>query len=280
MSLKIGVLDSGIGGLSVLNALYMHLSECNYIYVADQAYLPYGIQPPELIIERIFKICDFLSNSCDIIVIACNTATALAIDMIRPHFSLPIIGIEPAIKPACLATQTGHIAICATQNMLESPRLNNLIARYGEQKTLYKIPCASWVTFVEAGLSDLKPQQTDAILQDIQRKFKDILNKIDQIILGCTHFPFLVPYIQQVIPAHIHLIDPAHAIALRVESFLNDKAILATKKDYLNSQQNKSFIPSTTIECYSSSDPLYLAQQVSQLNVSFYDHCSFKLFNV
>ena len=275
MSLKIGVLDSGIGGLSVLNALYMHLPECNYVYVADQAYLPYGTQPPELIVERIFKICSYLSDICDIIVIACNTATALAIDAIRPHFSLPIIGIEPAIKPACLATQTGHIAICATQNMLDSPRLNDLIARYGQQKTLYKIPCSSWVTFVEAGLSNLKPQQTDAILQDIQGKFEDILNKIDQIILGCTHFPFLVPYIQQVIPAHIHLIDPAHAIALRVASFLNDKDILATKKAYSNNQHNEPFIPPTTIECYSSSDPLHLARQIAQLNVSFYNRCIF-----
>lgn len=268
----IGVFDSGIGGISVLNALVKCLPNNNYLYIADQAYLPYGTKSNQIIVERVLSICKFLAKQCDVIVIACNTATALAIDLVRPQINIPIIGIEPAIKPAALATKTGYIALCATQNMLESARLDALIAKYGAQQTFYKIPCPSWVSFVESGLFRYDLNNDDDhinnikknIKNDIQDKFIGIIDQIDQIILGCTHFPFLRNLIEESLDLEqrkINLIDPAMAIAARVST------CLSTLKASTNSTKIAK------VDFYSTQDESALAAQIAHLKLEYPYHC-------
>jgi glutamate racemase len=207
----IGVFDSGLGGLSVLGALAEICPAADLIYAADTAHVPYGNKTSEQIRTRVLAMGQALVNEgCTTLVVACNTATAEAIEALRAaHPNIPVVGVEPGIKPAALNTQTGKIAVLATVATAKSQRLAQLIARHAPHKTVHIIPCHGWATEVEA-LNLNSP----AIIQDIEQHLLPLIDQgVDQVVLGCTHYDFLTPTLNQLIGDQAQLVGVADAVA-------------------------------------------------------------------
>jgi len=206
----IGVFDSGVGGLSVLRHIREMLPNERLIYVADSGHVPYGDKSPEYIQQRSLTLARFLiEQGADAIVIACNTATAAAVATLRKQFSLPIIGMEPAVKPAVAATRSGVVGVLATVGTLESARFSALLERYGEEVEIITQGCPGLVEQVEQGALD--SAQTREL---ITRYTAPLLARgADTLILGCTHYPFLAPLIREVVGANITLVDTGSAVA-------------------------------------------------------------------
>lgn len=210
--LRIGLIDSGIGGFSILNAFLTSPAsiDAEFLYIADSGHLPYGLKSDAYIHDRMRALTAFLvAQKIDALVIACNTATAVSAKKLREEFpNIILIGTEPAIKPAALATKTGHIAVAATQSTLNSERLNGLIARFAENSTVHKIIGTSWVDLVES--QKITTTSNLSVLAETLQVFNEF--PIDQLVLGCTHFPFLTPALDQLLPSHVTIIDPASSI--------------------------------------------------------------------
>lgn len=224
MRYHIGLIDSGIGGFSILQAFLKSSYFADYSYIADSAYLPYGLKSAEEIHSRMMQLSKYLiQEKCvDALVIACNTATAISAEKLRAQFpQSPIIGIEPAIKSAALATHSKHIAVAATAATLNSDRLQHLISRYASHLTVHKIVGTDWVTLVESG--DLQTPKAESILRRSLSPFQQY--PIDQLVLGCTHFPFLTSALKNILPPHITLIDPAPAIVRETFKRLRKKQL-------------------------------------------------------
>ena len=210
----IGVFDSGVGGLSVLHHIRLTLPDARLIYVADSAHVPYGEKPASYIEQRSRTLTRFLSSQgAQAIVIACNTATAAAAASLRAQFSLPIIGMEPAVKPAVAVSKSGVVGVLATTGTLESARFAALLERYGEEVEIVTQSCPGLVEQVEQG--DLNGPRTREL---VARYTAPLLARgADTLILGCTHYPFLAPLIHVVVGADIALIDTGAAVAKQVQ---------------------------------------------------------------
>lgn len=231
----IGVFDSGVGGLSVLNQLKQHLPNESFIYLADSGYTPYGQQSKEILTARCQAIADFfIQQQVKMIVIACNTATAVMAEWLRDTLDLPIIGLEPAIKPACQVTKSRAIGVFATQNTLNSRRYQQLLAQYATTIKVLQSPCLGFVEQVENG--DLNSLKTHRL---IKKNLVPMLEEsIDILVLGCTHYPFLLPAIQQVSRQFsnkpLTIIDTAKAVSkqakvvLQAHHLLNDSQLPAS----------------------------------------------------
>jgi len=210
--IKVGLIDSGIGGFSILNAFLAAppLNRTQFIYIADSGHLPYGVKSDAYIHERMERLtAELLSRKIDALVIACNTATAVSAEKLREKYpDLIIIGIEPAIKLAATATKSGHIAVAATLSTLHSERLKSLKERFAKAQTLHKIIGSEWVDLVEKQKLTLADNQK--ILEETLKPLFQY--PIDQLVLGCTHFPFLMPALEALLPKEITIIDPANAI--------------------------------------------------------------------
>lgn len=207
----IGVFDSGLGGLSVLGALADTCPAADLIYAADTAHVPYGNKTPEQIRARVLAMGQALvQQGCTTLVVACNTATAEAIDALRAaHPNIPIVGVEPGIKPAAINTQSGQIAVLATAATAKSQRLAQLIARHAPDKVVHVIPCHGWATEVEA-LNLNAP----AIIQEIECDLLPLIRQgVDQVVLGCTHYDFLAPTLSHLINGKAQLVGVAGAVA-------------------------------------------------------------------
>lgn len=226
MASTIGMFDSGIGGLSVLRHIRQLLPDARLIYVADSAHVPYGNKSTAYIEQRASRLSQFLTEQgADAIVIACNTATAAAATHLRLQFNLPIIGMEPAIKPAVAATECGVVGVLATTGTLESARFAALLDRYAGEVKIVTQACPGLVEQVEHGY--LHNDKTRALLAQY---IAPLLNQgADTIILGCTHYPFLVPLIRDVIGENITLIDTGVAVARQLRRRLSSVAAPATK---------------------------------------------------
>ena len=213
----IGVFDSGVGGLSVLHHIRQHLPRERLIYAADSAHVPYGDKPASYIEQRSLALTRFLvEQGAAAIVIACNTATAAAITTLRSHFALPIIGMEPAIKPAVAATRSGVVGVLATIGTLDSARFAALLERYAGGVKIVTQGCPGLVEQVEQG--DLYGVQTRLL---IERYTAPLLAcGADTIILGCTHYPFLAPLIRETVGANITLVDTGEAVARQLQRHL------------------------------------------------------------
>jgi glutamate racemase len=209
---KIGVFDSGVGGLCVLRELRTALPNEDLIYVADSRFVPYGSKPPDVILGRSSAIVEFLvkRRSASAVVVACNTATTHAVDGLRRQFaSLPIVGMEPAIKPAARATRTRVVGILATGATLAGERVVNLIERNADGIEVITQPCPGLVEQVELG--DLSGPRT---LELLERYTTPLLERgADSIVLGCTHYNFLQDTLRQVVGPSIALFDSAAAVA-------------------------------------------------------------------
>lgn len=206
----IGVFDSGVGGLSVLRHIRQALPDERLIYVADSGHVPYGDKPASYIEERSIALARFLiEQGADAIVIACNTATAAAAATLRGRFSLPIVAMEPAVKPAVAATRSGVVGVLATIGTLESARFAALLEKYAGDVEIVTQGCPGLVEQIERG--DLDGPATRAL---VERYTAPLLARgADTLILGCTHYPFLAPLIREVAGADIALVDTGAAVA-------------------------------------------------------------------
>ncbi len=213
----IGVFDSGVGGLSVLQHIRHVLPDARLIYVADSAHVPYGDKSAHYIEQRSLSLTRFLiSQGSDAIVIACNTATAAAAAALRREFAIPVIGMEPAVKPAVAATKTGVVGVLATIGTLESARFAALLERYAGEVKIATQGCPGLVEQVELG--DLHGIRTREL---IERYTTPLLERgADTLILGCTHYPFLAPLIREIAGDNVALIDTGEAVARHLKKRL------------------------------------------------------------
>ena len=220
----IGVFDSGVGGLSVLQAIRRALPGEHLLYVADSAHAPYGDKSQQFIEARSIALSEFLvSQNVKAIVVACNTATGAAVTTLRSTFAVPIIAMEPAVKPATANTQSGVIGVLATSRTLASDNFVRLFARYGSDVEILGQACPGLVEQVEAG--DLSGDKTRLLLE---RYVLPLLEqKADTIVLGCTHYPFLTPLIQEIAGSGVAVIDSAAAVARQLQRRLEVACLLA-----------------------------------------------------
>lgn len=220
----IGVFDSGVGGISVLKHIHALLPHESLLYVADSKYAPYGNRAPAEIIARCFEIADFLiAKNAKALVVACNTATAAAIEAMRAKYDLPIIGMEPAVKSAAAATRNGIIGVLATVGTLKSAQFAALLENYGRNVEVVTQACIGLVECIERG--ELHSQST---LELVQHYCQPLLEEgADTIVLGCTHYPFVRPLIEQVVGADVALIDTGAAVAKHLQKRLLALNLLA-----------------------------------------------------
>ena len=222
----IGVFDSGVGGLSVLGEIRALLPQESLLYVADSAHVPYGEKSPEFICERSQRIAEFLlAQGAKALVLACNTATAAAISQLRERYpQLPIIGMEPAVKPAAAATQSGVVGVLATTGTLKSAKFAALLDRFASDVRVITQPCPGLVELIEAG--ELNSDVTRTLLQGFVQPL--LAEGCDTLILGCTHYPFIKSLLRQLLPASVSLIDTGAAVARQLQRVLAEQQLLAT----------------------------------------------------
>lgn len=211
----IGIFDSGIGGLSVWRELRRLLPDVPITYLADQQFCPYGEKSDAAIQERSRQITSHLlyEHHCQLVIVACNTATAAAIDDLRSHFpTTPIIGMEPAVKPAALRTQTGNVGLLATAGTLRGRLFRETRERFASHITLHTQIGHGLVELVETGKAD--SPEAEVILKHYLKPM--LAANIDHLVLGCTHYPFLEPVLQKLMPASVRILNPADAVARQV----------------------------------------------------------------
>ncbi len=215
----IGVFDSGIGGTSIWSAIHTLLPNESTIYLADSLNAPYGQKSKAEIIALSIKNTDYLiAMGCKIIVVACNTATTNAIQELRAKYSIPFIGIEPAIKPAVTHSKTQIIGILATQGTLNSALFNKTTEKYQETKIIEQVG-HGLVQLIEEGKIN-SPEMTQ-LLQEYLTPM--IAANIDYLVLGCSHYPYLIPQIKKILPSNIHIIDSGEAVAKQTLNVLKEK---------------------------------------------------------
>lgn len=219
----IGIFDSGVGGLSVWKELIKLIPNADYLYIADSGNCPYGPKPKEEVIERCKAICNYLiAQKADIIVIACNTATAGAVSTLRKLYTLPIVGMEPAVKPAALNTKTGVIGILATRGTFKGSLYQNTRNIYAYNKKVIEQAGDGLVELVEAGRTD-----TEEALTLLSQYITPMLaQNADQLVLGCTHYPFLIDTIRKIVGKRMKIVNPAPAVAQRAVHILKNMNLL------------------------------------------------------
>lgn len=222
----IGIMDSGVGGLSVFKEIRKALPKGRYIYFADNANCPYGEKTPEFIRERLRSITDFfLGRGAEAMVLACNTATAAAIETLRSEYPIPFVGMEPAVKPAALGTRTGVIGVLATAGTLKGSKYLNTKGHFEGDVRIAERVGKGFVELVENGeLSGPRAEKT------VRSSLTPLLREgADRIVLGCTHYPFLLDTLRKVAAEEgypdVQFIDPAPAVARRLADVLAEKGI-------------------------------------------------------
>lgn len=223
----IGIFDSGIGGLSVFREIRKVLPEQSYVYYSDNAHCPYGEKTREYIIDRARTITRFLlEKGCEIIVVACNTATAAAIATLREEFPVKFIGMEPAIKPAAQATKTGVVGVLATAGTLRATKYIDTRARWAQNVRIVEHIGQGFVELVEKGLTTGPEAEST-----VRTSLIPLLDAgADMIVLGCTHYPFLSETISKVASEayperEIKIIDPAPAVARHLIEVMTEEGI-------------------------------------------------------
>lgn len=266
-SRPIGIFDSGVGGLSVLKELIKELPNESFIYFADSANYPYGSKHPDKIIELSSSITNFLiAENCKVIVVACNTATAAAIDWLRENYQVPFVGMEPAVKPAALNSKTKCIGVLATAGTFKGRLYIETSHRYASDVNVCYQVGEGLVELVETG--DFNSRDAENLLLKYVKPMLDC--NIDQLVLGCTHYPFFKPLLAKILPSNIDVIDPSPAVAKQVSRVLLS-----------NSLSNQSSKNDPFFNFYSSSNAEILKGLVNKIeeeiglklqNQSFFDN--------
>lgn len=220
----IGVFDSGVGGLSVLRAIRQELPAESILYLADQGHVPYGPRPLEEVRSFAEGITRFLlERGSKLIVVACNAASAAALHKLRQQFpQVTFVGMEPAVKPAAEHTRTGRVGVLATPATFQGLLYASVVERFAQGVVLYQDTCPGLVAQIEAG--ELDTPRTRAILEKALQPMLD--QGIDTVVLGCTHYPFVIPLIQSIAGPLIRVIDPAPAIARQTRRMLELRRLL------------------------------------------------------
>lgn len=224
MSTKpIGIFDSGIGGTSIFKEIHALLPHENCIYLADSKNAPYGNKSKTKILELSIKNTELLLNkNCKLIVVACNTATTNAIQQLRSTYDVPFIGIEPAIKPAALNTQTRAVGILATKGTLSSELFHKTADLYSNGIKVIEQVGEGIVPLIEAGETD-----SDAMKALLETYISPMLQAdIDYLVLGCTHYPYLIPQLLTLLPKHVKIIDSGLAVAKQTKAILEQNNLL------------------------------------------------------
>ncbi len=209
----IGIFDSGLGGLSVLRAVRSLLPNHDLLYLADSAYCPYGTRPQAEVQARSLACGRWLvERGAAVVVIACNTATSAAADLLRANLPVPVVGMEPGLKPAITATRSGQVAVLATNGTLRGERFARLMERFAGGAQVVTVACPDLVDYVEAG--DLTDPQARAAVERYLTPLR--AQGVDTIVLGCTHFPFLLPLIADIAGPETVIIDTGYAVAAQV----------------------------------------------------------------
>jgi glutamate racemase len=234
MSDMIGVFDSGVGGLSVLVEIRRLLPSADLLYFADQGRAPYGVRSLEEVAALAGDVtCWLLERDADVITIACNTASAAALHQLRArHPGVPFVGMEPAVKPAALGTTSGIIGVLATAATFQGELFASVVQRHASGARVLTRACPAWVELVEKGKID-GPETRTQVEDCLTRLLAD---GADTLVLGCTHFSFLVPVIEDIVGPGVAVVDPAPAVARQVERVAgnlegNGRLILATSGD-------------------------------------------------
>lgn len=272
--IKIGVFDSGEGGLSVLKEITRLLPEAEYVYYSDNAHCPYGEKSPEYIQDRARAITErLLKEGADVIVVACNTATAAAISVLRSEYSdassqevrgrvqkltggrhdhICFIGMEPAVKPAALGTRTGVVGVLATAGTLKGSKYLKTKESVDDQVNVFEHVGRGFVELVEEG------RLSGSEAEDVVKASLGPLLSVgaDIIVLGCTHYPFLLPVLQKVAGPDIRFIDPAPAVARQLVHVLERDGMLSAGEASSALARNASAVPSSPhVKLLSSGDP-------------------------
>lgn len=272
--IKIGVFDSGEGGLSVLKEITRLLPEAEYVYYSDNAHCPYGEKSPEYIQDRACAITErLLREGADVIVVACNTATAAAISVLRSEYSdassqevrdrvqkltggrhdhICFIGMEPAVKPAALGTRTGVVGVLATAGTLKGSKYLKTKESVDDQVNVFEHVGRGFVELVEEGR--LSGSEAEDV---VKASLVPLLSAgADIIVLGCTHYPFLLPVLQKVAGPDIRFIDPAPAVARQLVHVLERDGMLSAGEASSALARNASAVPSSPhVKLLSSGDP-------------------------
>lgn len=247
MKTPIGIFDSGVGGISIWQEIHTLLPHEDTIYLADSKNAPYGPKGREQIIELSIKNTEYLLNkNCKVIVVACNTATTNAIKILRQKFDVPFIGIEPAIKPAALQTQTKAIGILATKGTLSSELFHKTTNLYNTNIKVIERVGEGIVPLIEKGEIN-SPEMKELLELYINPMLEE---NIDYLVLGCTHYPYLIPLLHDILPKHVKVIDSGAAVAKQTKAILKENSLL--------------HISSTPSECkfYSNADNVAVIQLI------------------
>jgi len=222
MNHPIGIFDSGIGGTSIWREINTLLSTEDTIYLADSKNAPYGIKSQEEILQLSIKNTQLLLNKgCKLIVVACNTATTNAIDYLRKNYKVPFIGIEPAIKPAALQSKSKKVGILATKGTLSSTLFHSTSENHAVGIQIFEQEGTGLVPLIEAGKASSK--ETEELLITYLKPMLD--EGIDHLVLGCTHYPYLIPVLKKLLPDHIKIIDSGEAVAKQTKSILEKNTL-------------------------------------------------------
>lgn len=237
----IGVFDSGLGGLSVVKAIRQALPAEHIIYFGDNAHMPYGdksLDVIRLLSERI--VAFLLEKQCKMIVIACNTASAAALKYLREIYpEVVFVGMEPAVKPAAEQTATGVVGVIATTATFQGELFASVVERFAQNVTVLHQPCPGLVQQIEAG--ETESRETEKMLRNWLAPMQ--AQNMDTLVLACTHYPFVIPTLKKILGDKVRIIDPAPAIAARIQFLL---------------QQNETLNPESEkgrLTCYTSGSP-------------------------
>lgn len=243
----IGIFDSGVGGLSVFREIVRILPEEKYIYWSDNAHCPYGEKSRDYIIDRARAVTSFLiEQGADIIVVACNTATAAAISTLREEFPIPFIGMEPAVKPAAQATRSGVVGVLATAGTLKATKYIDTRAKWARDVKIVEHIGQGFVELVEKG--NVSGPEAESIVEKSVRPL--IEAGADTIVLGCTHYPFLAETIMKAAGTPVTLIDPAPAVAKHLMEVMQENGLI--RKDGFSMSLHSSGEPGTLEKTYNN----------------------------
>lgn len=223
----IGIFDSGVGGTSIWKEIHALLPWENTVYLSDSKNAPYGHKSKDEIVALSKKNTEkLLELNSKIIVVACNTATTNAIDVLREKYSVPFIGIEPAIKPAALKTKTKQIGVLATKGTLQSSLFSKTSELYAQNIAVTEVIGEGLVKLIENGL--LHTQEMTELLTNYLKPMLEA--KIDYLVLGCSHYPYLIPQIREILPNKVTIIDSGEAVARQTKAVLKERQLLQTTK--------------------------------------------------
>lgn len=256
----LGIFDSGIGGLTVLRAIHQLMPDEPLLYLADQAHVPYGQRSLEQVRQFSEAITRYLlDQGSRLIVVACNTASAAALKHLRQVFpEVPFVGMEPAVKPAAENSHSRVVGVLATPATFQGELYASVVERFGQGVRLLQHTCPGLVAQIENG--QLESDQTRNILEDALKPMLD--QGIDTVVLGCTHYPFVIPLIQQIVGSEVRVIDPAPAVARQVQRLLVGCNLLDLQAPAPETRQEKA---QHLLRFITTGDPLRLEAMLPSL---------------